>query len=234
MRKKQKIINLFNDKNIFSIKHIISINSEEDLNQFWDFTTNSNRATYELIHTFASQFYNFAISYMRYDSAEFFDIILEDSENNFYFTLWNRKISLLFKDYMKKSSLEFLSIDNRITVKLDKSKYLKSIEKINSKNIKHEKNLINPTTKIKKLKPYDFLESDDLTDLLNLNDDMQEILYITKKSTFNDKIFISFRSVISLFCFTLRYYEKISPMATILTDFSNLINTNEIAFKNLS
>jgi len=57
LRQKQKIINLFNDKDISSIKHVISINSEEDLNQFWDFTIKCNHVFNELLHSFVTQFY---------------------------------------------------------------------------------------------------------------------------------------------------------------------------------
>jgi hypothetical protein len=159
MRKKQKIINLFKDRNICSIKHVISISSEEDLNQFWDFTTNSNNVKYEHMHTFVTQFYNFIISYMRNNTAEFFDIILEESNKFFYFTLWNKKISFLFQDYIKKSSIKFLCTDSRITIQLDKSKHLKDFEQKKSKvkDKQHKKN-----------KPYNFLHKDDLTDFSNL------------------------------------------------------------------
>jgi len=231
MRKKQKVINLFNNKNIYSIKHVISISCEEDLNQFWDFTTNSNSTRYELLHTFITQFYNFAIFYIRDVNTTFFDIILEESDENFYFTLWNKKLSLAFESHMQKSSLKYICTDSRISIKLDKSKYLNKIKKINLKHEKRQKHLLCP--KIKKQKPYTFIEDNDLLELQKLNDDIQDIVYRIKKSALNDNSFISLRSSISLFCFTLRYYEKISPMATILTEFSNLLNTNEKAFKNL-
>jgi predicted DNA binding CopG/RHH family protein len=230
MRHKQKIINLFDDKEISSIKHVISIGSEEDLNQFWDFSTNSNSASYELIHTFVAKFYNFAIKYMHHNRDEFFDIILEESDENFYFTLWNKKISLSFEESIKKSLCEYLRKENRITIRLDKSKYLKEIQKINKKNLKRQKNLLNPQPK--KQKPYTFLAPDDLKELLDLNDDMQDIIYNIHNSRFNDKIFISLRSKVSLFCFTLRYYEQLFPMANTITNFSNLMNTNENQFKN--
>ena len=144
MKLKKKIINLFNDKEISSIKHVISIGSEEDLNQFWDFSTNSNSVSYELIHTFVANFYNFAIMHIRDNSDEFFNIILEESDENFYFTLWNKKISLSFEESMKESICEYLQKKNRITIRLDKSKYLKKVQNLNKKNLKRQKNLLNP------------------------------------------------------------------------------------------
>ena len=63
---------------------------------------------------------------------------------------------------------------------------------------------------------------------------MQDIIYNINNSRFNDKTFISLRSTISLFCFTLRYYDQLFPMANTITNFSNLINANENRFKDLS
>ena len=231
MRRQQKVINLFNDKDISSIKHVISIGCEEDLNQFWDFSTNSNAASYALIHTFVARFYNFALKYIRDNKDEFFDIILEESNKNFYFTLWNKKISLSYENSMKKSLCDYLKKENRITIKLDKSKYLKEIQKINKKNIKRQNNLLNPQPK--KQKVYTFLEPDDFKELLNLNEDMQDIIYNINNSRFNDKSYISLRSTISLFCFILRYYEQLFSIANTITNFSNLMNTNESKFKTL-
>jgi hypothetical protein len=229
MRQKQKIINLFKDKDISSIKHVISINCEEDLNLFWDFTTNSNNVSYEFVHTFVYQFYNFAISYIRETSSEFFDIILEESDKYFYFTLWNKNITLSFKNYIEKTSVTFLCSNNRITAKLDKSKYLKKIQEINHKQ--HKYNLADSNQK--KQKPYTFLDKEDFIELVNLNDNMQDIIYYIRQFEFNNKNFISLRSSISLFCFTLRYYKEIFPMAGTLTDFSNLLNTRARAFKKI-
>lgn len=39
MRSERKIINLYDAKNISSVKHVVSIDSEDDLNQFWDYIT---------------------------------------------------------------------------------------------------------------------------------------------------------------------------------------------------
>ncbi len=42
------------------------------------------------------------------------------------------------------------------------------------------------------------------------------------------------RSIFSLFCLTLSYYKKISPIAITISNFSNLINGNEDRFIKLT
>jgi len=237
MRTEQKIINLYQDNTIFSVKYVISIDSEEDLNQFWHFVIDTNSVTPELIHPFITQFYNFALSYMSNKKADFFEIILEESADNFYFTLWNKKIALSFKKYIEKTSINFIYNKNQISIKLEKLKLQKKIEKISNKNTKREKHLIKSVTgtqELKKLEPYTFLEDSDLEELSKLSEDMQELAANIKKNGLNHNTFISLRSVVSLFCTTLRYYDRIAPITTTLTHFSNLINQNREKFITLN
>ena len=69
--------------------------------------------------------------------------------------------------------------------------------------------------------------SDDLEELLQLNEDMQEIMLYVSKNGFNDALFISLRSSLSMFCLNIRYYDAISEIANSVTEFSNIINTNK-------
>lgn len=238
MKNKPNIVNLFDDKNIFSIKYIISISKEEDLNQFWSFVTISKNETHELVYMFLTRFYNFALSYMIHKKAEYFQIVLEESEDFFYFNLLNKKISKLFKKYLQKTSLNFIYNDKEISIKLKKLKYKEKIQKIEMKNKKREQNLIrsvtNANTFKKRVEPYNFITKEDLDYLLELSDDMQSLMIHSKKNGFTNNIFISLRSVISLFCLTLRYYDKISPIAVVITNFSNLINLNREKFIKLN
>lgn len=236
MRTKKNIINLYEDKDINNIKQVISIANEEDLNLFWNFISDSDSSAHSLMYTFITQFYNFALNYMQNSDTEFFEIILEDTDKYFYFTLWNKKISLLFKEHIQKTSLSCLYHDNKLTIRLNKLKFQKNIEKIYKKNEKRTEKLIqsvNVKETIKVKEPYSFIESDDLEELLKLNDDMQELVFLLQQHSLTAEIFISLRSSVSLFCLTLRYYDKISPMSTIITDFSNLLNLHRNEFVGL-
>lgn len=233
MRTSRKVINLYDDKDIFSIKHVISINNEEDLNQFWDFLTTTQDSSHKYLHTFVSNFYNFALSYIDQDDAQFFEIILEENDKKFYFTLWNEKISLLFKKYLYKTSIEYIHKDSRISIKLVKKSYTKKLKKISKENKKREENLILSVAEEKTVKiipPYTFIEQEDLQDLIQLSDDLQEIVYQINKVGISEEQFIKLRSTFSLFCFTLRYYEEVEPIMVTINDFLNLMNTNKEKF----
>ena len=234
MRTKRKVVTLYEDSDIKNIKSVISIATEDDLNNFWEFLSSSEHGTHQIIQTFITQFYNFATNYMLQEDAQFFEIILEETEKVFYFTLWNKKIALLFEEHLKKSTLNTLCRDNRISIKLLKKEYLKEQKKIASKQLKREKKLlasVEGESHTKDIPPYTFLEDEDLHELLKLNEDLQELMYnIRKHNGLHEHSFISFRSSLSLFCLTLRYYKKIAPLTTTLTEFSNLLNTKRERF----
>ncbi len=237
MRRKQKIINLFNDKDVYHIRYVISIEAEEDVNLFWDFISASNNPTHDLIHAFVTKFHNFALSFIRENKAIYFEITLEESDGYFYFTLWNQKMARSFKSYIQNTPFEFLYDKKKISIKLSKLKCLKNIEKINLKNEKREQYLINSVTnpeENKWIEAYTFLSHEDLEYLLKLNEDMQELAFKINQVGFNKNIFISLRSIFSLFCLTLSYYERISPITITITNFSNLINGNGDRFIELN
>lgn len=218
MRKKQKIVNLYNDQLISNIKQIISIHSEDDLHIFWEFINTNYKSKYTQMNDFVSMFYEFAYNYILKNETHFFEIILEETPTDFYFTFWNKNISISFKTYLQKTTTKFVQEKNRISIKLDKSKQDAFSEKVVTRKqieIKHRS------------APYTFITDDDLEELLNLNEDMQEVMIYIYKNGFNNNIFISLRSSLSIFCLTLRYYDSISNIANAITEFSNTINTNK-------
>ncbi|MDF1877066.1 hypothetical protein JHD47_04490 [Sulfurimonas sp. SAG-AH-194-L11] len=235
MRTQKKIINLYENanKDIFSIKHVISISSEEDLNQFWDYITSSQDSSHDTLHNFVSSFYNFALMYISSSDAHFFEIILEENEENFYFTLWNEKIAVLFEAYLKNTSTEFIYKKNKISIKLLKKGYeLKKVKQEVADRSREEKLIhsVTQATTIKCIEPYTFMAQDDLQELLSLNDDMQEISYQIHKGAISEHHFIKLRSSFSLFCFTLHYYDEITSVTEILNNFLNLLNTDKDKF----
>lgn len=236
MRTSRKRINLYKDKNIFSIKHVISIDTEEDLNQFWDYLTNTQESEHSSLNSFVSYFYNFALIYISKKDAQFFEIILEENEDNFYFTLWNAKISLLFKKYLEKTSIDYIYEDNRISIKLVKKSYQANLKKLKRENSSREKKLIKSVEKEKKIicfEIYDFIEEEDLQELIGLSDTMQDIIYQINKYEITEDQFIKLRSTFSLFCFTLRYYNEVMQVMITINDFLNLMNTKKEKFIDL-
>lgn len=237
MRTQANVINLYKDKETDNIKHVVSIADEEDLNQFWIFLTNYHNDEDNMLETFLAQFYNLSLSYLLEKDSEFFEIILEDSTNYFYFSIWNKRVLPIFEDYAIKASLEYLSDNKRISIRLDKIEFQKNLKKITKKNKKREKNLLKSSNEdkaiVKKQKVYTFIDEEDLHELLGQSEDMVEYMFYADNSGFGEHYFISLRSTLSLFCQTLRYYDKIIPFAETITQFSNLINTNKEKFISL-
>ena len=121
MRKRRRIVNLYNDAKTSTIKHVISISSHNDLNQFWKFVNSTNNPQYKLINQFSTQLYNFSLTYISNEKTIFFEIIVEESDENFYFTIWNQNAAIEFEKYIEKTSTEFIHQLNRITIKINKS-----------------------------------------------------------------------------------------------------------------
>ncbi|MFT5661969.1 MAG: hypothetical protein ACI9TV_002617, partial [Sulfurimonas sp.] len=144
MRKKRKVINLFEDTHLSSVKYVVSIATEEDLNQFWDFLLGSENSTHYVIHTFISLFYSFSLKYLKDDNLEFFEIILEENEEFLYFTLWNKKVSIYFMQHIDNSSLEFLHVKNKLSIKLKKEKISTVLKPLHKKEVKKIIKVIEP------------------------------------------------------------------------------------------
>ena len=216
MRKKRKIVNLYEDTNTINIKHVISIASEEDLDHFWNYMDTCSFSNNKLMNTLITHFYNFTLSHLLKEETTFFEIILEDSEEYIYFTLWNKKVSALFKQYIELSSVAYKHNNIKLSIRLDKLKLKEEIKV--------------PLVKKVFIPAYTFVNVDDLEELLRFSEDMNELMIHSKKIGLQEDLFISLRSILSMFCLTLRYYQEISKVADVITKFSNLINTNKDTF----
>ncbi len=233
MNKKQIIVNLYNDAEIFNIRHTVSIGSEEDLNSFWDYISIVNHDMHELINTFITQLYNFSLSYIIDKSGKYFEITLEESPLYFYFTIKNKKTAKAFLRYLEQRGVSCIFEKNMLSVKLKKSKYEKKIQKIQNTDKKRERNLIRSVKKPKKAKmfqPYGFITHDDLQELLHLSEDMQELIYKAKVDGLHLNLFRALRSKFSLFCLTLNCYDEVANISYVITNFSRLLNQHADRF----
>lgn len=74
MRRKQKIINLYQDNTVRNIKYVISIGSEEDLNQFWFYFESEVKNDYALLYSFISLMYSFMAKLFEEDEKLFLNL----------------------------------------------------------------------------------------------------------------------------------------------------------------
>lgn len=226
MRTRQKIINLFDDSAIHAIKQVVSIGDEEDLNQLWEYIityhTLSNSATYGFFITL----YQLSTQFLEESNGIFFEIIIERSDEAFYFTIWNRYFAEYALKIWDKRKIEYRTDDKRITVRL-----LKSIldEKVAYKvqNDEHRVNSllssVRETPSENKMSPYDFIQKEDLKELTELTEDLSEYIFEAKKSGFNSDVVTRVRSLFSMISIILNYYPQIDEVAVIMTEFSVFI-----------
>ena len=232
MRKKQKIINLYEDRDISSIKQVFSIGTEEDLDQCWSYLADESGGSYD-VHTFLSIFYEFSNKALSKEPQLFFELILERSESYFYFTIWNGDVAKKLSEHLTYEATHYLIKGERLSVRIDRK-----VSSVDKKSGIKEQQIIESVTSTdhatKDIPVYSFLEHEDLEDLLGLSDDMQEVMMVAKKHGFADELFVKFRSCLSLFSLTLRNYYELRDIATTITNLSALVNTHQQRFEILS
>lgn len=237
MRKKQKIINLYQDSSIHSIKHVISVGSEEDLNQFWHYFDQEIKNDYSLLYSFIGLMYAFISRLFEEDKALFFELIIEQNDDLFYFTVWNSAVSTAWMKLLeeRQNDFEYKRDKKRVTVKLLKEKLVRHDEVYEDEKKNERENLITSLTReVPVLQPpYGFLQVEDREELLKICDDMSDLMYQSKKVGFHQDVFIRLRSYLSIFSLTMMPYPQVSSIARLTTDFSVLMNSYQDAFKTM-
>ena len=235
MRKQQKIINLFNDKFIHSIKEVISIGDEEDLNQLWEhiMSIHSSDETY----AFFISLYELSAQFLDINPEAFFEIIIEQSDDNYYFTVWNKAFINFARKHWKKRRLDYRFKNKRITVCLSKSLLKdKKAEKLAEDNIRidHFLATIKRSETIKLTPPYTFMDPEDVIELNDVTKDMNEYLYMAQKIGFTLAVLIRIRTYFTRISVILNHYEEIEQIAIVMTEFSMMINYYKETFSQLS
>lgn len=237
MRKQQKIINLYRDSSVCSIKHVISIGDEEDLNQFWHYFHSEVSRDYKFLYRFIGILYAFTARLFEKNPALFFELIIEQNEECFYFTVWNSDVSeelaLLFEKNDKEYA--FKHDKKRITLRLQKETGTRHEALYEEEQEDRVARLMASVKSEEKcvLEPYDFLDKEDREDALEICADMVENMLRAKKHGFNNELFMQLRSGFNLFSLTLIPYTRIFFISNLMTEFSVLMNNNKILFQQM-
>lgn len=237
MRTKQKIINLYQDSSVHSIKHVISMGSEEDLNQLWHYFDQEVKNEYRLLYSFIGLMYAFVSRLFEENEELFFELIIEQNDNFFYVTVWNTTVCTAWTRLLQegKNDLEYKSDKKRVTVKLVKEVLMRHDEVRQDEKNNARANLI--TSLSRKLpepqSPYGFLQTEDRDDLLKICDDMSDLMYQSKKTGFNQDAFIRLRSYLSVFSLTMMPYPQVSAVCSLTTEFSVFMNSYQASFKTM-
>lgn len=237
MRKQQKIINLFNDVHISSIKQVFSIANEDDLDQCWSYFNQNETYTNSDIEKFITVFYEYSNQQIIQFPETFFELILENAEDYYYFTIWNPAVAESFARFIDKQPCNYMSDDKKITIKLKRSKVKPKIVQTAAEDQKNQRLIAAINSKenaTANIPAYTFILNDDLQELLTLCDDMQDLILSAQRHGFVDDLFIRFRSCFSLFALELRHYNELASVADTITNFSALINTHQDNFSSMS
>lgn len=237
MRKQQKIINLFEDRLIHSIKQVVSIGDEEDLNQLWEYIMSIHSSDSCETYAFFIGLYELSAQFLEIHPGVFFEIIIEQSDENYYFTVWNKIFIHFARKHWKKRRLDYRFKNKRMTIRLSKSLLKdKKAEKLAQDNsrIDHFLATIQRSATIQPIPPYRFMDSEDVIELNDIAKDMNEYLYMAQQSGFTTEALIKIRTYFSRISMILNYYEEIEQIAIIMTEFSMMIHYYKEAFAQLS
>jgi predicted TIM-barrel fold metal-dependent hydrolase len=229
MRKKQKVINVFDDKSIFAIKHVISITDEEDLNQLWEYIITAHAHEESKTYPFFVSLYELSERFLATYPEVFFEIIVEQSNEYYYFTVWNKEFIKFVREHWEKRGVELSFDEKRITVRLHKPI-------ANEKNLDEEIRIAQLLSRIQKsestvnIPPCTFMEKNDLHELIELAEDLNVHLCEALTSSLNNDVLIRLRSYFSMISVTLNHYEEVEEMALIMSEFSMMINQNKEDF----
>lgn len=236
MRRHQKIISLYGESHIQAVKQVISIGDEEDLNQFWE-----HILTYHAIHDpraygFFVALYELSARFLEESEGVFFEIIVEQSDEAYFFTVWNRVFVEFAEKIWKEREIEYVSDEKRITVRLLRSSLVAKTHTKERQDAERIRSLLSSVAEggeTVRIPPYDFLSGEDLRELGELTEDLSELLYEAQKAGFSNDVFIRMRSLFSMMSITLNFYPQIEEVALIMSEFSMLISRNADAVSQL-
>ena len=245
MRKKQKIINLYEDKNIDSIKVVFSIGCEDDLNQCWDYFECHFRNENTVLQTYLTALYNMSNELIESNEETFFEVIVEQNERYYYFTIWNEIVSEIFAQVLLDKKINFINDAVRITARIEKIIEASSCRLVFEDETQEQ---LNTTLKEKveqsvmglnegsseekslheqiNIAPYTFVRDDDLEEIIELCDDMVDTV-CTTDGQFNENSYIKLRSLISSFSLIISYYEELENISNIMRELTTLISASQ-------
>lgn len=244
MRNKQRLINLYKDENISNVKIVFSIANEEDLHSCWDFfEQNINDDENESLQTLLVILFNTTDKLLRDGNFTFFEVVLEQSDECYYFTIWNKIVTEYFvKLIVQLHDIDFLSDAVCITIKIDKviknascplnyqEEQIDPVkEKVESEVLKEQKIEIKSNANDLFIPPYTFLNDSDLEELLELCDDMVDIVASADGILTYDN-YIKLRSIFSAISLIMGYYKELYEVSEIMKEFSVLVNASHEKF----
>ncbi|HEX5710568.1 MAG TPA: hypothetical protein VFX68_04415 [Sulfuricurvum sp.] len=237
MRKQQKIINLFHENLIYSIRQVVSISDDEDLNQLWEYIMTVHAGETSKAYDFFVSLYDLSIRFLETHKKSFFEIIIEESDAHYFFTVRNKEFIDFIRKQWKRQRIKYRSSNERISIRLSKSVLKeKTREEYARDEIRINRLLATvneePTEK-ERWSAYTFMERKDIQELTEYIEDMNAYFYEAQSIGLSLNALIRIRSYFSLISLILRHYEQIERITIIMLEFSIMINQHKDAFSKL-
>jgi len=229
MRTQQKVINLYNDSKISSIKLVFSVSCEDDLNQCWDYfgDTFTKDINYD-VQGFITILYSVGLELFEKEHRTFFEVILEQNDEYYYFTIWNKYVAKHFAKLLEAKALCDFKMDvNKISIKIAKTK---PEDRVIQDEIVEEVKEIKSINEKVSIEPYTFLSHEDLEEILETSDDMIDVVIDTDSEGLNKDAYIRLRSLFSTFSLVMSYYDELVEISSIFKEFNGLISGYEAEF----
>jgi len=214
MAKARKSINLFNDKEIRPYKTVFNITNEEDLLVWWEYHLETSLEKYsESIH-FIHTLYRACFKLL--EQGYIFDIIFEKSSKNVYWTLWGKEdLSCFDINCNSCETVEHIFEKERISFQL------------NTLQTKLQKPSINIKKASKELTVYNFLEDEDRTQIVEINEELNEELIYLEGKGFSEKSIDKIQQLLSVYSLTLASYVEIHHIKSSIDELSYFMNENK-------
>lgn len=238
MRKQQKIVNLFHDRSIYSIKQVVSIGDEEDLNQLWEYMMTVYAGATAETYDFFVGLYELTDRFLERHKESFFEIIIEESDKYYFFTVRNKELIAFIRKEWKRRRIKYRSDAKRISIRLSKSALKEKREEQSVRDDRRINRLIATVQEgpIKKAisPPYTFMDENDIRELREFVEDMNAYFYEAQHVGLSINTLIRIRSYFSLISLILSHYEEVERVAVIMVEFSIMISQHKEAFSQLS
>lgn len=214
MEIQRKSINLFNDREVRCYKTVFNITNEEDLLQWWEYNMENSVEKYPESINFLHTLYRSCFHLIEQRKIHF-DIIFEKSQKYVYWTIWaDQDISSLQISCSQFSTSRCKTEDKRISFQLSTL----ACDILQAP--------LNITTASTLLIIYDFLEDDDMSHIIEINEELNEELVYLEGKGFCEKSINKIQKLLSEYALTLSPYKEIVHIRQSIDELSYFMNEN--------
>jgi len=220
MKANRKNINLFEDKDILPYKVVFNITKEEDLLIWWEYHLENfvpkHPSSVSFLHNLYRSFYH-----LLEERKVHFDITFEEAINNVYWTLLaDTDISSFQKSCPMNISQESKTASQQICFKL-------STLQIDIEHKPQDINAVYIQETSSTLIIYDFLDEEDKSHMLEINEELNEELIYLEGKGFSLKSIEKIQKLLAKYSFILSSYVEIHQIKSSIDELSYFMNEHQ-------